>query len=187
MSQILRRPSIEADMLSQSVDPFESRSPLPGWDTRDDVWLVDAFIATAEDRERALPSWHAAAYARWCAPGASDALLSRLEDGRALLVRGPSRDIAVDPTPPRVDLRDLAEDAPPLSSTESESETEDVHFIEVLLVDGAGRPRANVLYELTFPDGSVQVGRSDDGGRLRADGLDQTGDCTIAFPELQAA
>jgi hypothetical protein len=56
-------------------------------------------------------------------------------------------------------------------------------WIEVVLVDAAGRPVAGERCRLLLPDGSVRVEVLDASGRLRLDGIDP-GTCDVSFPDL---
>jgi hypothetical protein len=85
-----------------------------------------------------------------------------------------------------LDLRDFAE-AEPLSPPVTEEVEEEVTFIDVVVLDARGEPRANVLFELVLPDATVFTGRTGPDGRLRLDGLKQRGDCELTFPEAVAA
>ena len=56
--------------------------------------------------------------------------------------------------------------------------------IEVRVVNATGEPVDGIRYELTMPDGSVRSGFADAGGVITLTGLDQRGECTIVFPEI---
>ena len=47
-----------------------------------------------------------------------------------------------------------------------------------------GEPIASQPYEVTCPDGSVASGTLDQDGRARIEGIADTGDCQITFPDL---
>jgi hypothetical protein len=57
------------------------------------------------------------------------------------------------------------------------------HFIEVELVDDAGKPVANEAYLIELPDGTQRTGRTDGAGRVRLTGIDP-GTAKISFPDL---
>lgn len=59
-------------------------------------------------------------------------------------------------------------------------------WIEVKLVNAAGEPVPGAAYRLTVTDGRVMEGRLGDDALLRVSGIDP-GDCTLTFPELEAA
>jgi hypothetical protein len=170
------------DVLLRSGD----RVPVDGW-TR--TWLIDGWVATAEERDRALAPGNAAAWLRWSGQQASEELVWLLESGRVLLVLDSPCSPALDVGSPAVDLRDLQEAEPLSPAPAKETNTivdEELSFIDVVLVDVLGQPRAGVLYELVLPDATVFSGRTASDGRLRLDGLSQKGDCELTFPELAA-
>lgn len=57
------------------------------------------------------------------------------------------------------------------------------HWVEVELLDKAGKPVPNEKYRVTAPDGTESEGYLDSQGRARVDGID-LGNCKITFPEL---
>ena len=57
------------------------------------------------------------------------------------------------------------------------------HWIEVELVDEAGKPVAGESVQVTLPDGSIAGGTTDEKGLRRIDGIDP-GTCRITFPDL---
>jgi hypothetical protein len=59
-----------------------------------------------------------------------------------------------------------------------------VHWIEIELLDMAGKPIAGVAYEVRLPNGAKLTGRLDDEGRARVDGIPEYGECRVGFPEL---
>ncbi|MEM6990751.1 MAG: hypothetical protein AAF721_09645 [Myxococcota bacterium] len=148
-----------------------------------EAWLVGAGVATPDERARAAVPEEAAAElsaARLRPPS----ILRALEDGWLLLVRGPAlAPVAVTGGAPS-DLLDLVTEPPPPPEPEPER-PEDVHDVEVRVLDALGRPQAGIAYELEFPDGTVTSGRTDANGHLYHAGLRQTGTCSLTFPELQ--
>jgi type VI secretion system secreted protein VgrG len=56
-------------------------------------------------------------------------------------------------------------------------------WIEVKLVDEAGKPVAGERLRITLPDGSVFESTTDDGGLARVDGCEE-GNCQVTFPAL---
>lgn len=60
---------------------------------------------------------------------------------------------------------------------------EETHWIEIELVDDAGKPVAGELYFVELPDGSSISGRTDGEGRARVDGVDP-GTAKVSFPDL---
>jgi hypothetical protein len=59
-------------------------------------------------------------------------------------------------------------------------------WIEVVLVDAAGRPVPGERCRLQLPDGSVRTATLDGDGRLRVDGIDP-GTCEVSFPDRDGA
>ena len=60
---------------------------------------------------------------------------------------------------------------------------EETHWIEIELLDDAGKPVANELYVVELPDGSAIQGRTGSDGRARVDGVDP-GTAKVSFPDL---
>jgi hypothetical protein len=178
--------------ISEELVPAWGRVDLATWSLGEDATLVDALVATPQERAQALPAWNAVAWLRFTGRDALDRLVRRIEDGSILLVRRPSGLPAFDMQPlPATDLRDLGEpeplDEPPPPVEPEPAVEETLSFIDVIVLDARGEPRANVAFELVLPDATVFAGRTDPDGRLRLDGLRQTGDCTLTFPEMVAA
>lgn len=179
---------------SEEFVPAWGRVDLDLWSLGEDASLVDALVATPEERALALPAWHAVTWLRFAGRDASGRVVRDIEDGLVLLVRRPSRLPAFDMQQlPATDLRDLSgaeplADAPPPAEPTPEPEPEEeLAFIDVVVLDARGEPRGGVAFELVLPDATVFAGRTDPDGRLRLDGLRQTGDCTLRFPEMVAA
>ncbi len=61
---------------------------------------------------------------------------------------------------------------------------DDPHWVEVELVDTRGRPVADELFELRLPDGTTLTGALDGEGKVRVEGMDQTGTARLTFPAL---
>jgi hypothetical protein len=57
------------------------------------------------------------------------------------------------------------------------------HWIEIELLDDAGKPVAGELYFVELPDGSSLSGRTDAQGRARVEGVDP-GTAKVSFPDL---
>lgn len=66
---------------------------------------------------------------------------------------------------------------------EQTSAAEETHWIEIELLDDAGKPVANALYVVEMPDGSALQGRTGANGRARVDGVDP-GTAKVSFPDL---
>jgi hypothetical protein len=66
---------------------------------------------------------------------------------------------------------------------ENAPQAEETHWIEIELVDDAGKPIADELYFVELPDGSSLSGRTDGAGRARVDGVDP-GTAKVSFPDL---
>jgi hypothetical protein len=58
-------------------------------------------------------------------------------------------------------------------------------WIEIELIDDAGKPVADERYRIEKPDGSFEEGRLDKQGRARVDNLDP-GTCQVTFPDIDA-
>jgi hypothetical protein len=69
------------------------------------------------------------------------------------------------------------------TTQESAPGAEETHWIEIELVDDAGKPVAGELYFVELPDGSSISGRTDGEGRARVDGVDP-GTAKVSFPDL---
>ena len=67
-----------------------------------------------------------------------------------------------------------------------ETPAEETHWIEIELLDDAGKPVANELYVVELPDGSAIQGRTGSDGRARVDGVDP-GTAKVSFPDLDKA
>jgi len=76
------------------------------------------------------------------------------------------------------------EDSGAASPSEAQQkETPKDGWLEVELVDEAGKPVAGARYEVTLPDGRVDSGTLDANGFKRIEGFDP-GDCKVTFPDL---
>jgi len=69
------------------------------------------------------------------------------------------------------------------ATQESEPGAEETHWIEIELVDDAGKPVVGELYFVELPDGSSISGRTDGEGRARVEGVDP-GTAKVTFPDL---
>ncbi len=76
-----------------------------------------------------------------------------------------------------------ARSAGPTHDPHSEENKEKKHFIEIVLVDGDGKPVPGEMYKVTAPDGTVDDGTLDDKGYAKITGLDG-GSCKVSFPRL---
>jgi hypothetical protein len=86
-------------------------------------------------------------------------------------------------TPPAPWLSTMAmATAPADSATNDQQKGHD--WIEIKVVDKAGRSVPNVRYKLELTDDSVVEGRTPGGGVVRVQGIDK-GNCKLTFPELQ--
>jgi type VI secretion system secreted protein VgrG len=71
----------------------------------------------------------------------------------------------------------------PVHNEKSEENKEKKHWIEIVLVDEAGKPVPGEAYRITVPDGSVKEGSLDENGFARVDHIDP-GTCQVMFPNL---
>ena len=60
--------------------------------------------------------------------------------------------------------------------------TNQLTWVEILLVDTDGKPVPDVRYRIELPDGQFQEGNLDENGRARADEI-EPGTCWISFPD----
>ena len=73
----------------------------------------------------------------------------------------------------------------PFKPPSAEEVTEEMHWIEIELVDEEDKPIAGVEYEIKMPDGeTVASGTLDEKGQARVDGIKDPGNCQITFPKL---
>jgi hypothetical protein len=104
--------------------------------------------------ERAMGSLGAAAAA--AAPTSSEAVTTTTESKRFLVQKEEP------PTPPAV--------------------RKQLSWVEIQLVDTAGKPVPGIRYRIELPDGQFQDGTLDETGRARADQI-EPGTCWISFPD----
>ena len=57
------------------------------------------------------------------------------------------------------------------------------HWVEIELLDHAGKPVPSEPYEIELPDGSTTEGYLDGKGQARVDGI-EPGNCKISFPNI---
>lgn len=62
------------------------------------------------------------------------------------------------------------------------SRTAAEHFLEIELVDEAGKPMGGENYKVKLPDGSTRAGQLGANGRTRLDGI-AAGECRVSFPD----
>lgn len=67
--------------------------------------------------------------------------------------------------------------------SESDENKDKTHWIEVELLDEAGKPVAGERVQITLPDGSISGGTTDEKGLLKVTNIDP-GNCQITFPDL---
>ena len=85
---------------------------------------------------------------------------------------------------PRPPVDAAAPDVPaPLSDLAGTEPTEEHTWVAFRLLDLHGEPIADVQYELTLGDGSVQQGATDANGEARHEGIVR-GSCVLVFPDL---
>jgi hypothetical protein len=97
-------------------------------------------------------------------------------DGLVVL-RHIARDAAIEP--------DHAEPAETPSQAAGRQKQE-LHWIEIVLVDDAGEPVAGEPYLLELPDGSVRNGALDKDGQAHIGELPTGGQCRVCFPQIDA-
>ena len=74
--------------------------------------------------------------------------------------------------------------AAPTHNPAAEENKDKTHWIEIELLDEAGKPVPGEVYQVTLPDGStVADGTLDEKGRARVDHIDP-GTCKVTFPNL---
>jgi type VI secretion system secreted protein VgrG len=79
--------------------------------------------------------------------------------------------------------KSAASDAP-THDPNSPDNKDKTHWIEIELLDEAGKPVAGEPYKITLPDGTtVADGTLDDKGRARVSNIDP-GSCQVTFPNL---
>ena len=59
-------------------------------------------------------------------------------------------------------------------------------WVEINLVDTAGRPVPDAPYSIQLPDGRMQAGKLDKSGKARLEGIPR-GDCKVRFPEIDVS
>jgi hypothetical protein len=80
----------------------------------------------------------------------------------------------------------LGEETPPTNAPPPPKQTsKQTAWIEIELVDDAGKPVPNERYRIEKPDGAFEEGTLDKQGRARLDNLDP-GQCQISFPDIDA-
>jgi hypothetical protein len=62
---------------------------------------------------------------------------------------------------------------------------EEKTWLEIELVDEQGNPVPGEQYTIELPGGAIRLGRLDERGRARIEGLDP-GTCNVSFPNLDA-
>jgi hypothetical protein len=63
---------------------------------------------------------------------------------------------------------------------------EDLHWIEIELVDDEEQPVAGETYKLELPDGTIRKGKLDKNGRAYEGDIVVAGQCRVCFPEIDA-
>ena len=114
-------------------------------------------------------------------------LAERLARGDIQVISGPNiyGQQAVNP-PPEPDARESTPREDELAAKEDRpapEPEEDTTWIEIELLDDEGNPIPNEQYAIEIPGGSVRVGRLDDNGYARVEGLDPN-TCKVSFPNL---
>lgn len=71
-----------------------------------------------------------------------------------------------------------------VETDERQERATSVHWIEVVMVGEDDEPIPGLRYQIELPDGRVRTGRLDAEGKARIDGIAQTGNCKIRFPDL---
>jgi hypothetical protein len=70
--------------------------------------------------------------------------------------------------------------------TGKKSASKELTWVEIRLLDTAGKPVGGVAFELKLPDGEVKSGKLDDSGIARFDQI-LPGQCEVRFPGLDGA
>ena len=87
-------------------------------------------------------------------------------------------------TPPTPWLATMNVAAPPAVTAVSDQQ-KGTDWIEIALVDEAGKPIAGVNYSLQLPDGSTVEGQTPAGGTMQVRGIPK-GKCKITIPKTEA-
>jgi hypothetical protein len=109
--------------------------------------------------------------------------------GQAVIVLGPNvygrtgPDLGIPPTPPGEVTPREAEQA--AREGRAEPVVEEKTWLEIELVDEVGNPVPGEQYAVELPGGAIRMGRLDENGRARIEGLDP-GACNVSFPNLDA-
>ena len=64
-----------------------------------------------------------------------------------------------------------------------QTQQDNTHWIEIELVDEAGKPVPGEPYEITLPDASLASGTLDEQGKARVEGI-TSGQCQVSFPKI---
>jgi type VI secretion system secreted protein VgrG len=84
----------------------------------------------------------------------------------------------------KIEAKKSAASSAPTHDPDSEENKDKKHWIEIELLDEAGKPVPGEPYKVTLPDGStVADGTLDGKGRARVDNIDP-GSCKVTFPNL---
>lgn len=119
-----------------------------------------------------------------------DVLVSCVARGQAVIVAGPNvygrtgPDLGVPPTQGEGEMTPrqaevAAREEGPASVAEEKT------WLEIELVDEEGNPVPGEQYAIEIPGGATRVGRLDEQGRARIEGLDP-GTCQVSFPNVDA-
>jgi hypothetical protein len=80
-------------------------------------------------------------------------------------------------------LDDVRLDAPPESEPPPQP-AEPEHWIELEVLTAKELPAEDIAFELVLPDGEQRSGQTDGDGRVRIDGIAESGTCKLAFPDI---
>src|SRR5687768_6694366 len=72
-------------------------------------------------------------------------------------------------------------------AAEEQAQDQQKTWIEIVLLDGLGRPVSGEKYVVELPDGSKKEGTLDHKGKAKVSDLDEPGECKISFPELDCS
>jgi len=155
---------------------------------RDKAWAREYLRPLMDDaRNRTAVSDLAADAAiglhRWKNHEASDHLADRLVRDDLVVVDWTQERIETPHGPQQKKGSTPLEDEMAAAAEHPAQRPEQVHFIEIELLDDQGEPVPNESYFILLPDGSTKSGRLDGEGKARVEGVDP-GEAKVSFPDM---